>query len=190
MSHHIGKVKKRMVETLLPFQCNHVEGLWKNTQKNNNTKTKREKVETNKRRRRRRKRRNSSRGWSMTSDLCGQPAASSTWCSPCLVVFFFPIYYYFFLTNSLVPDLKKVQSYPVLAKKRTVSLKGGEFKTCFSVFFFFLDSNSKGSRELWEAVWSRFSKPCGWIAVRTVPCFFGMNRFLRLKEPCLWEVHG
>ena len=45
-----------MVETLLPFQCNHVEGLWKNTQKNNNTKTKREKVETNKRRRRRRRR--------------------------------------------------------------------------------------------------------------------------------------
>ena len=33
MSHHIGKVKKRMVETLLPFQCNHVEGLWKNINK-------------------------------------------------------------------------------------------------------------------------------------------------------------
>ena len=35
---------------------------------------------------------------SVTSDLCGQPAASSSWCNPCLVVFFFPIYYYFFLS--------------------------------------------------------------------------------------------
>ena len=35
-----------MAETLLPFQCNHVEGLWKNTnKKKKNTKPKREKVE-------------------------------------------------------------------------------------------------------------------------------------------------
>ena len=34
-----------MAETLLPFQCNHVEGLWKNTNKKKNTKPKREKVE-------------------------------------------------------------------------------------------------------------------------------------------------
>ena len=31
-----------MVETFLPFQCNHMEGLWTNTNKKNNTKSKRE----------------------------------------------------------------------------------------------------------------------------------------------------
>ena len=45
-----------MAEYLLPFQCNHMEGLWKNTNKKNNTKTKREKVEIDKRKRRRKRR--------------------------------------------------------------------------------------------------------------------------------------
>ena len=36
----------------------------------------------------------------VTGDLCGQLAASSTWCNPYLVVFFFPIYYYYFSYQS------------------------------------------------------------------------------------------
>ena len=58
---------------------------------------------------------------------------------------------------------------------------------CF-LFYFYLGLDSKGSRELWEAVWSRFSKPWGLIAVRTGPCFFPIKRFLRLKELQKWAV--
>ena len=50
------------------------------------------------------------------------------------------------------------------------------------IFFFFKGSHSKGSRELWEAVRSRFSEPWGLTAVHTGPCFFPIERFLRLKE--------
>ena len=47
-----------MAESLLPFQCNHVdvEGLWKNTNTKKIQKLKREKVETDKRKRRRKRR--------------------------------------------------------------------------------------------------------------------------------------
>ena len=60
----------------------------------------------------------------------------------------------------------------------------------YSIFFFFKVSNSKGSRELREAVWSRFSESWGSIAVRTSPCFFPIEGFLRLKELQKWAVQG
>ena len=50
-------------------------------------------------------------------------------------------------------------------------------------FFFFFSSYSKGSRELWEAVWSRFLELWGPIAVHTNPYFLYIERFLKLKEP-------
>ena len=54
----LGRWKKWMAESLLPFQCNHVvvEGLWKNTNTKKIQKLKREKVETDKRKRRRKRR--------------------------------------------------------------------------------------------------------------------------------------
>ena len=70
----LGRWKKWMADSLLPFQCNRVdvEGLWKNTNTKKIQKLKREKVETDKERegekeerRRRRRRRNSCRGWSV-----------------------------------------------------------------------------------------------------------------------------
>ena len=64
------------------------------------------------------------------------------------------------------------------------------FFFCFSVLFFFFFFKVQIQREPWEAVRSRFSKPCGWTAVQTVPCIFGTDRFLSIKEPWLWEVHG
>ena len=60
-------------------------------------------------------------------------------------------------------------------------------------FFFLLGSDSKGSREPWEAVWSRFSESWDPIAVRTGPFFFFffyIERFLGLKEPEKWMVRG
>ena len=61
MSHHIGQgEKKGMAKTCLPFQYNHVEGLWKNKQKKN-TNTLREsgdgqmKMERGKRRKKKKK---------------------------------------------------------------------------------------------------------------------------------------
>ena len=58
------------------------------------------------------------------------------------------------------------------------------------LFSFFLGSNSKGSREPWETVWSRFSEPWGPSAVRTGPYFFPIEQFLRLKEQQKWAVWG
>ena len=60
----------------------------------------------------------------------------------------------------------------------------------FCVFFFFLRFRSKGSREPWGAVWSRFSKPRGLTAVHTGPYFFPIERFLKLKEPQNGAVRG
>ena len=57
-------------------------------------------------------------------------------------------------------------------------------------FFFYFFFKVQIQREPWETVWSRFSEPCGWTAVWTVTCFFGIERFLSIKEPLLWEVHG
>ena len=37
---------------------------------------------------------------------------------------------------------------------------------------------------------SRFTEPDGQTVVRTVPCFFGMERFLTLNRPWIWTVHG
>ena len=55
------------------------------------------------------------------------------------------------------------------------------FLFCFSVFFFFFFFfKVQIQREPWETVWSRFSEPCGWTAVRTASCFFGIDRFLSL----------
>ena len=53
----------------------------------------------------------------------------------------------------------------------------------FLIFNFFLSSDSKGSREPWEVVWSWFSKPWGSTAVCMGPCFLHIERFLKLKEP-------
>ena len=72
-----------MAETLLPFQCNHVEKLWKNTNKKKRIQNLKE------------------RKWKKSNS------------SSLFIIFFF-------LTNSLDPDLKKVQNYLVLAEKRTV----------------------------------------------------------------------
>ena len=59
---------------------------------------------------------------------------------------------------------------------------------CVCVCFFFPRFRFKGSKEPWEAVWSRFSKSWGPTAVRMGPCFFPIERFLRLKEPPKWAV--
>ena len=48
----------------------------------------------------------------------------------------------------------------------------------------------KGSREMWEAVGSRFSELWGPIVIRTGPCFFPIERFLKLKELQNWAVRG
>ena len=49
----------------------------------------------------------------------------------------------------------------------------------FLCFVFFLKVQIQ--REPWEAVWSWFLEPCGWTAIRTVPCFLDINRFLSIK---------
>ena len=62
----------------------------------------------------------------------------------------------------------------------------------FSFFFnfFYKGLDSKGSRESWKEVWSRFSELWGLIVVRMGPCFFSIEQFLRLKEPQKWAVRG
>ena len=57
-------------------------------------------------------------------------------------------------------------------------------------FILFKGSDLMKSREPWEAIWSRFSKPWGPIAVHTAPYFFPIERFLRLKEPQKWAVQS
>ena len=60
---------------------------------------------------------------------------------------------------------------------------------CFLLLLlFFLGSDSMGSREPWEAVLLRFSEPWDPTAVCTGPCFFPIERFLRLKEPQKWTI--
>ena len=61
---------------------------------------------------------------------------------------------------------------------------------CFFFFFFFLRFKFKGSRELWEAVWSRCSEPWDLTAVYTVLYFYFIERILRLKELEKWTVRG
>ena len=38
--------------------------------------------------------------------------------------------------------------------------------------------------------WPQFLEPYGLILVWVVLCFFPIERFLELKEPQLWEIHG
>ena len=60
---------------------------------------------------------------------------------------------------------------------------------CFLLLLLlFLGSDSMGSREPWEAVLLRFSEPWDPTAVCTGPCFFPIERFLRLKEPQKWTI--
>ena len=84
-----------MAETCLPFQCNHVEGLWKHKLKKH-TKTKREWRQTKGKRKGKKKKEEEGEtaaedlAWleiaakdeGVVGNFCGQPVASSTWCSP------------------------------------------------------------------------------------------------------------
>ena len=49
-------------------------------------------------------------------------------------------------------------------------------------FLFFIFFKVQIQREPWETVWLRFSKPCGWTVIRTVPCFLDIDRFLSIKN--------
>ena len=92
---HWARWEKGMVETCLPFQCNHVEGLWKKK-----IQKQKERVETDKWKEKGEEEEEEEGGggetavedlaWSetaaedegVTGDLCGQPTTSSTWRRP------------------------------------------------------------------------------------------------------------
>ena len=141
-----------MAKTLLPYQCNYVEGLWKNTNKKNNTKTKREKVETDKRKRRRKRRTKKKKKKKEKQQQRMKRDQRLVWVTcyfkylvqpmlsrlllPCLLLFF--SYQFFGSRSEKSPKLSGI------SWKSTVSLKGAEFKACFSVFFFVFRFRFKG----------------------------------------------
>ena len=108
--------------------------------------------------------------------------AVASWRHPCFVVIFpfllFCVFYFFILGS----DSMGCFMAPPLLRRRLLP---------FLLFFvFFFGSNSMGSREPWEPVWSWFLEPWGPTAVRMDPCFFLIERFLRLKELQNWTVRG
>ena len=149
-----------MAKTLLPYQCNYVEGLWKNTNKKNNTKTKREKVEMDKRKRRRKRRKNKKKKKKEKQQQRMKRDRRLVWVTcyfkylvqPLLSRLLLPYLSLFFSYQFFGSRSEKSPKLSDISWKSTMSLKGAEFKACFSVFFLFLGSDSKGSREPWEAI--------------------------------------
>ena len=200
----LGRWKKWMAESLLPFQCNHVdvEGLWKKKNKKNNTKTKKRESGDGKKKEKEKKKKEEEEEEEEDGEIAAEDEAftsttSSTTPLPFVLLptirlgkiglFFFFFFWFNFIVRIGFCFLfglfetffeSEAKSDRLVLPSSCVSFSF-VFLCFYFLFLFFLGSDSKGTVRsglitVLRTVWLN----CGSNGF----LFFGVDRFLSLKN--------